>query len=659
MIRSALGVWGILALAIVAACGAAPTTVGAPGVPQPSMGAPASGQGFGDRAVLADPSGDPGPIPVTLADPSWGNSDALVTMVWFADLQCPFTSRAAASIAELEARYRADQLRVVWKNLPLPFHAEAAPAAEMAMAVYAAGGSGPFWKFVNSVLTHQSAMGTGSYDTWAQDAGVAVQSVRGQRATGAPAAKIDADSKLAQEVGATGTPDFFVNGVAISGAQPTAKFIEVVDSELKRAAESLAAGAPRGGLYARLAGAAFEKPAPVPAEAAVAEEDDKTTMRVPVGSSPVRGKATALVTIIEFSDFQCPYCKRVQTTLDAIRKRYGDDVRFVFKHQPLPFHPRAESAAEVALEARAEKGDDGFYRVHDALFQAAKLDDDDLEAIARNAHLDVARVKKAIAGKKYSAMIEDDTDLAEELKAFGTPQFFINGRRLMGAQPIEKFTAIVDEELVKAKALVAHGVRRQSVYDELQKSALVADPPGMKTIPAASTDQPFLGARDAKVVIAEFADFQCPFCGRVEATMQELLTLYPGKIKIVWRHRPLPFHGDAHLASEAAVEAFRQKGNDGFWAYRTMLFKNQSAPGGLKKKALLEYADQLGLDLPRFAAALDDHRNAAAVDADTAVADAAGISGTPAFVINGVFISGAQPTGKFRRIIDRALAAKR
>jgi protein-disulfide isomerase len=658
MNRFASGVWSMFALAMALACGAAPSTVASPGTQQP-VEAPGPVQRFGPEIAEArvfEPGGDPGPVPVSSADPSWGNADALVTIVWFGDLQCPFTSRAAASIGELQSRYRPDQLRVVWKNLPLPFHKEAAPAADTAMAVYALGGSAPFWKFVSAVLAHQSAMGAAGYSTWAQDAGVPADAVRSKLATGAPAAKVDADTKLANEVGANGTPHFLLNGVAISGAQPTDRFVEVVDSEIKRAKQSLAAGTPPKRLYAQLSTEAFQKPAPPPP--AIPEEDDKATFRVPVGNSPVRGKSTALVTIVEFSDFQCPFCKRVQTTLDEVRKRYGDDVRFVFKHNPLPFHPRAEPASEVALEARAEKGDDAFFRVHDALFQAAKLEDDDLESIARNAHLDLARVKKAIASKKYSVTIAADTDLADEVKAMGTPHFFINGRRLVGAQPIEKFVTLVDEELAKAKAMVAHGVGRQSVYEELQKSAQAAEPPEMKTIPAPTADQPFLGARDAKVVIVEFSDFQCPFCSRVEPALQELLTLYPGKIKIVWRHRPLAFHPDAHLAAEAAVEAFRQKGNDAFWAYRTMLFKNQSTSSGLKKKALLDYADQLGLDLVRFAAALEDHRHSALVDADSAVADAAGINGTPAFVINGVFVSGAQPVGKFRRVIDRALAAK-
>ena len=162
--------------------------------------------------------------------------------MWFGDLQCPFTGRGPSPSADLQARYRPDQLRVVWKNLPLPFHKEAAPAADTAMAVYAVGGNAPFWKFIKSVLTQASAMGPASYDAWVQDAGLPLEPVRRQLATGAPAAKVDADAKLAKQIGINGTPHFFLNGVAISGAQPTAKFDEVMDAELKRAEKALAAG---------------------------------------------------------------------------------------------------------------------------------------------------------------------------------------------------------------------------------------------------------------------------------------------------------------------------------------------------------------------------------------------------------------------------------
>src|SRR6202034_2704852 len=98
-----------------------------------------------------------------------------------------------------------------------------------------------------------------------------------------------------------------------------------------------------------------------------------------------------------------------EATLKAVRTKYGKDVRLVWKNSPLPFHPRAEPAAELALEARAEKGDAGFWAAHDALFAAQpKLADGDLEGIGRDLKLDVAKVKDAIAKHKYEDTVDDE-----------------------------------------------------------------------------------------------------------------------------------------------------------------------------------------------------------------------------------------------------------
>ena len=97
--------------------------------------------------------------------------------------------------------------------------------------------------------------------------------------------------------------------------------------------------------------------------------DTTTVFKVPVGTSPVLGKPGALVTIIEFSDFQCPYCSKVEPTLKGLRAKYGDKIRTVWKNEPLPFHNRAEPAAELAMEARAQKGDAGFWAAHDKMFE--------------------------------------------------------------------------------------------------------------------------------------------------------------------------------------------------------------------------------------------------------------------------------------------------
>jgi protein-disulfide isomerase len=153
-----------------------------------------------------------------------------------------------------------------------------------------------------------------------------------------------------------------------------------------------------------------------------------------------------------------------------------------------------------------------------------------------------------------------------------------------------------------------------------------------------------------------FADFQCPFCNRVLPTLEELERAYPGKIRIVWRDLPLPFHKDAQLAAEAAREAYRQKGDAGFWAMHALLFGNQSTPGALERPGLVGYAAQVGLDAAQFAQALDARVHQPAVEADARIAAAAQISGIPAFVINGYFVSGAQPIHLFRKVVDRALA---
>ena len=109
------------------------------------------------------------------------------------------------------------------------------------------------------------------------------------------------------------------------------------------------------------------------------------------------------------------------------------------------------------------------------------------------------------------------------------------------------------------------------------------------------------------------------------------------------------------LASEAAQEAFVQKGNAGFWAMHDKLFEVQGGDPGIKREGLEKIAQEIGLDMDKFKAALDSHKNKAKIDADNDVGQKAGVNGTPAFVINGYFLSGAQPTAAFVKLINRAL----
>jgi protein-disulfide isomerase len=185
------------------------------------------------------------------------------------------------------------------------------------------------------------------------------------------------------------------------------------------------------------------------------------------------------------------------------------------------------------------------------------------------------------------------------------------------------------------------------------KSAKTPPPPARKDVGAPPAGAPFKGASDAAIVIQEFSDFQCPYCSRVNTTLKQVLRDYGHEVKIVWRNKPLPFHKDAPLAHEAALEAKAQRGNQGFWQMHDLLFAGQKTPG-IKRSQLEKYAQSMGLDMAKFQYALDRRIHKPTVDADVAASTRAGISGTPAFVINDYFINGAQPYSAFKRAIARA-----
>src|SRR5512142_2566879 len=302
--------------------------------------------------------------------------------------------------------------------------------------------------------------------------------------------------------------------------------------------------------------------------------DDKTVFRVPIDGSPVHGPADALVTVVEISDFQCPYCKRVTPTLKQLEKDYEGKIRFVFKHNPLPFHPLAPGAAQASEAARAQGGDAKFWAMHDQLFeQSPQLEQANLESAAQKLGLDVAKFKADVAAGAAKDRIAKDQALASQLGATGTPAFFINGRKLVGAQPIESFKALIDDELQKAQALVKAGTPASGVYEAIIAKGVTAPPaaPGgdAQQRPAAAPatvyrkvdlrkDDPVRGPADAPVTVVLFSDFQCPFCSRVEPTLKQLLETYPGKVRIVWKHLPLGMHPNA-LPAALAAEAAREQ----------------------------------------------------------------------------------------------------
>jgi protein-disulfide isomerase len=402
--------------------------------------------------------------------------------------------------------------------------------------------------------------------------------------------------------------------------------------------------------------------APAPTPAATRVDDPKAVYRVPLEDSPVRGAADALVTVVEVSDFECPFCRRVAPTLKQLDQAYPGKLRFSFKHNPLPFHASAGPAAVVAEEARAQGGDARFWAVHDRLFEQPALDAAALTRVAREAGLDETRLKKALVTGGHMDRIRRDQGLVGSLGATGTPTFFINGRKVVGAQPLEAFKAVVEEELARAEALVKAGVAPRDVYArtiERGATAPVTMPgPPAAPAPAARTDvkvalrpdDPLRGPASAKVTVVEFSDFQCPYCSRAVPAVKELEQSFGQEVRLAWKHLPLSFHQNAMPAALAA-EAARDQGR--FWEMHDKLFAGQAT---LSDAAYLQYASELKLDLTRFQATMKAPATRQRIEADLAAATAAGVSGTPTFVVNGELVVGA---GGLKDAVDRQLRRAR
>ena len=183
------------------------------------------------------------------------------------------------------------------------------------------------------------------------------------------------------------------------------------------------------------------------AEARAQRPDPGERHAVDVAGAPVLGPEGAKVTIVEFGDFQCPFCGRVNTTLTQIREQYPKDVKIVFKHLPLRIHPQAPGAHHAA-EAAHRQGK--FWQMHDKIFSNQNdLAPETLVAYAQQVGLDVDAFKKDVASDGVKKRVDADLREAQKLGVSGTPAFFINGKYMAGAQPFEAFKQRIDEELGK------------------------------------------------------------------------------------------------------------------------------------------------------------------------------------------------------------------
>jgi protein-disulfide isomerase len=171
-------------------------------------------------------------------------------------------------------------------------------------------------------------------------------------------------------------------------------------------------------------------------------------------------------------------------------------------------------------------------------------------------------------------------------------------------------------------------------------------------------DEPFKGPKDAKVVLVEYSDFQCPFCKRGYDTVeQQILKNYDGKVKFYFRNYPLPFHPWAQPAA-IAVECAKQQKPEAYWTLYQAYFEHQQDvnPGNVKEKAA-EYLKDSKIDMAKFNDCFDNKKTLDKVTAQQTEGAGLGVTGTPAFFVNGRMLVGAQPFEKFKDVIDDELAS--
>lgn len=602
-------------------------------------------------AAAAAAAGDVFKVPVGTGAVK-GPADALVTIVEFSDFECPFCSRVGPTLKQIHETY-GDKVRVAFRHNPLPFHPKAGPAAEWAIA---AQQQGKFWELHDKMFANQKALDVANLEAYAAEVGVDVAQAKAFVESGKAKEIIQADQALAAKVGARGTPAFFINGVNLSGAQPFDNFKRIIDAELAKAEKLVAAGTSKSTLYDTIIAKGRESAPPPQAQQPPAPA---TRQKIElVDGTPAKGAKAPLVTIVEWSDFECPFCSRVTPTLKQIHDTYGDKVQVQFRHQPLPFHPRAMPAAKASFAA-AKQGK--FWEYHDKLFANQKaLQDADLERYAQEIGLNLGKWKSDMASSEAETVVKKDSEDGTKYGARGTPSFFVNGVPVRGALPFDSFKGVIDKEVELAEKLLKEGIKREDLYKtimEREAGKAVADAAPPRQAPAAPAGPvdvkfgraPVHGKTNAPIQLVVYSDFECPFCSRVNPSIAEVKKVYGDKVAVAFKHYPLPFHPNAKPAAVASIAAHKQ---GKFWEFHDKAFQNQKA---LTRDNFIAWAKELGMDINKFQKDLDDPANAAWVDEDMAEGSKFGVNGTPATFVNGRLVSGAQPVEAFKAIIDEEL----
>ncbi|MGI6395397.1 MAG: DsbA family protein [bacterium] len=587
-----------------------------------------------------------------------GPEDAPVTVINFSDFQCPFSKKSVELMSKMMKNYDG-KIKYVFKHFPLGFHKFAKPAA---LASIAAQKQGKFWEYYAKLFDELKNINEENLVKWASELNLDMEQFEKDRNSEKAGKILQDDISQGMNFGVRGTPTLFINGKRIVGANNT-KIEELIISQIAEGEKLKAKG--MKDVYSEIVKNGESRYIPPKREPAKVPSDIYK-IEIPE-HSPIWGLDDADVTIVLFDDFECPFCSRLHAVYEQIKKEYEGKIKIAFINLPLRFHKKATPAALAALAAHKQEK---FWEMYDSLFKKQKewnaapdlprwLEDE-----ARLLELDTDKFLKDFQSAQLAKIIKDDLALANKLSIRGTPASFINGRFVNGALPFETFKQVIDEELEKVKPLREKGLKGSELYYELIKDgkegisrvAKEKDDENEKVYEISLTGkEPVKGKKNAQITIVEFSEFQCPFCRRGAATVEEIVKDYKGKVKLVFKHMPLAFHKEARPAAKFSIAVKSVYGDEKFFAIGEMLFDRQSDWKVDSMKKFKSYTKELKMDWEKIKKEMESEKTDLLLKQDMEEGSKHGVKGVPAFFINGKMISGAKKKEYFKSVIDSLL----
>lgn len=387
------------------------------------------------------------PLPLDARVPLLGPRDAPVTVVLFGDLGCPHTLAQLPLLLAEKAR-RGRDLRLAFRYLPLSQNAGSVSSARVLAGLFAARGGDLLFRVLEAVSKQRTPLVRGDLAPILAMLGITDVNLEDLGRAKAASDAVERDVELAAALFVRSTPTLFVNGVRLDGYHPKAVLAGAIDRELRASYLSLAAGIPPAALYTARARKNLMN----------LGEDPEDRVCVRPSAAPSRGGQQALLTVVEFSEFQCAACREGEAGLSLALRQNPGAIRSVWKDFPLPQHERARAASNFAHEARALGGDKAFFAVHDLMLKADNpLEEADLSAIATRVGLSAEQLLEAARTERHSAVIEGALRLAADLGVTGAPTYFVNGRKIAGAPPPGEFVKLLREELALARRVMQSG----------------------------------------------------------------------------------------------------------------------------------------------------------------------------------------------------------